>query len=225
MKARLFLLTVLLLFIVGCGSTPTPQIIRETIVVEVTRIVPTYTPYPTFTPIPPSPTKPPTPTVIPPTATPTSTSVPSPTATVKPSPSPTIAATPTPLSEYLEYAQEIGLISEEYREALKKIGSLLAEAEQEPELLFDEDWRTEIDLWMIGILMLGEWIREVQPPIVFADAHADMLEATEHYDNAMLLLAEWLEEFDPTKLQEAVVEMALATQCLKDSTAKFKALQ
>jgi len=52
----------LIALLTGC-SQPTPQVIKETVVVYVTQPPPpTYTPYPTYTPVPPAPTYTPYPT-------------------------------------------------------------------------------------------------------------------------------------------------------------------
>ena len=67
-------LAVLALILLSACSQPTPEVIKETVVVHVTQqALPTHTPYPTYTPAPPAPTYTPYPTLTPQPATPTNT--------------------------------------------------------------------------------------------------------------------------------------------------------
>ena len=76
---RLAVLVLILILLLSACSQPTPEVVRETVVVYVTQqALPTYTPYPTYTPAPPAPTYTPYPTPTPQPATPTSTPTPQP---------------------------------------------------------------------------------------------------------------------------------------------------
>ena len=100
MKCLAVLALILVLLLPAC-SQPTPQVVKETVVVYVTQqALPTYTPYPTYTPAPPAPTYTPYPTPTPQPATPTSTPTPQP---------PTPTSTPLPESStYLGVARQGG---------------------------------------------------------------------------------------------------------------------
>lgn len=220
MKARLLLLTMLLPLMVACGSTPTREIIKETVLVEVTcpleitrlvqqevtrlvekpvtvlvthRPLPTYTPYPTYTP------------------------VSAPTATVSPA--------PTVSSEHTNYALAVAKLCEEYVDALEQIRLLLLRAADDPDLLFTEDWLTEIGFHILEIGTLGVATRELEPPALFVDPHADLVEATEHFDQSMRLLIEWLDNHEVAKLEASAREMQMAQECLERGVLKLKELQ
>ena len=120
--AKKLAVVLVVLYLVGC-STPTPQIVRETVIVKETVTVKetvivtqpplsTNTPYPTYTPQEPLPTYtlPPTYTPRPtytkppkPTSTPGPTNTPKPTATPTASPTPVPTATPVPPPEPIVY--------------------------------------------------------------------------------------------------------------------------
>lgn len=90
MKRLAVLLPLLILLLPAC-SVPTPEVIKETVVVYVTQPpLPTYTPYPTYTSVPPAPTYTPYPTLtsqaVAPTSTPTPQAI-TPTSTPTPDPS------------------------------------------------------------------------------------------------------------------------------------------
>ena len=98
---RLAVLVLILILLLSACSQPTPEVVRETVVVYVTQqALPTYTPYPTYTPAPPAPTYTPYPTPTPQPATATSTPTPQP---------PTPTSTPLPESSaYLDVVQQGG---------------------------------------------------------------------------------------------------------------------
>jgi len=74
---RLAVLILLMILLLPACSQPTPEVIKETVVVYVTQPpLPTYPPYPTYTPVPPAPTCTPYPTLPPQTVAPTSTPTP-----------------------------------------------------------------------------------------------------------------------------------------------------
>ena len=91
MKRLAVLVLLLILSLLSACSQPTPEVIKETVVVYVTQPpLPTYTPYPTYMSVPPAPTHTPyltlTPQAVAPTSTPTPQAM-APTSTPTPDPS------------------------------------------------------------------------------------------------------------------------------------------
>jgi hypothetical protein len=108
---RLAVLTLIVISLPAC-SQPTPEAVKETVVVYVTQQpLPTYTPYPTYTPAPPAPTYTPYPTPTPQPATPTRTPTPqppTPTSTPTPKPPTPTNTPPPPSSAYLGVMRQGG---------------------------------------------------------------------------------------------------------------------
>ena len=133
---RLAVLVLIPILLLPACSQPTPEVIKETVVVYVTQQpLPTYTPYPTYTSVPAALTHTPYPTPTPRAATPTSTPTPYPTPTPRattptstPTPVAVPTATPVPTLTVEELAQSLHTpwAAKDWEEVIRLIEQILA---------------------------------------------------------------------------------------------------
>jgi len=116
-------------------------------------------------------------------------------------------------------------IANDYASTFENIGALWVIATEDLLLLFDDDWKLQMAIQIVAVKLCGERARELEPPPLFQNGHEDFVEATWHFDRAMDLYAEGIDEFDPAKIEKATEEIALGKDCIKRATAKFEELQ
>jgi hypothetical protein len=162
-------------------------------------VSPTPEPTPTATPIPP------TATPIPPTATP-----------IPPT------ATPGISPQERAYALEIIELLEEHADLSDKISVLQDQASKDPALFSDESWLQDVSITVAAMQRCGQRIRELVPPVRFEEAHQDLVEATRHHDRSNALFMQGVEELNPDKAFQALLELKLANQYMARSTVKLK---
>ena len=62
-------------------------------------------------------------------------------------------------------------------------------------------------------------LRAIQPPAAYADTHASLLEAADHYDTAMDLYEEALSTLSQEKMNQANAELETATALFNTAIA------
>ncbi len=201
-------------------------------VIETPLATQTQVPLPTNTPsaIPTNtslPTRTSTPTYVPTdTSEPLETATPFITATLEstdtPQPTATQDMTATTEAEEQAYLIEMTQIGDDYVTALELVGELSNQAGEDPTLLFDEEWKTQMAIGLLLMQVSGENSRELQPPARYEEAHKQFLEAVVHMDRVVELLPRGIDELDADLINEASIEMLLGTEALDEATAAFE---
>ena len=115
-------------------------------------------------------------------------------------------------------------VAEGYSTALQWMGELFSEASEDTSLLFDEDWRERMVLALALLRASGQALRELTPPAAFAPAHGHLLVAADHYDAAVDLTVDGIDELDADKLTAAQAEMLLGTEAVQRATEALNAV-
>lgn len=161
-----------------------------------------------------------------------STDTPAPTNTSHPTntPEPTATAVPAAAASSLEadelvYVMALGEIGESYAEAWTKAGKLMAEAGRNLTLIADEDWRIQMALALATIKANNKRVRELNVPPRFAGIQAEMLVAADHYDRAVDLIAEGIDERDGDKMARGTEEIKGGTAAVTRAGQELEALR
>jgi hypothetical protein len=187
-------------------------------------LLPTYTPRPSATERPidtprPSQTERPMNTPAPtaqPTIAPTSAST-RPPATAAPA----AAGTATPSAADLAYINAVVPILNNSSDGLNWLGEQFTAAGKTPTLLTDDGWRTKV----AGALLTISWsdiqLRKLTPTARFADVHAELLQAADHYDAAVALTTAGLDKLDGAKLSQAAERLNAGTAAIQRAKQKL----
>ncbi|MCZ7568843.1 MAG: thermonuclease family protein [Ardenticatenaceae bacterium] len=179
----------------------------------------TKTPRPTWTRRPlDTPTRVPTNTRVP-------TDTPAPTPTSTPEPSPTATNTPSVDPSESAYIQAVIELSESYAEAWTKASELATTVGSDVSLIFDQDWRTEMAVALGTVKANNARVRQLEAPARFAEVHAELLVAAAHYDRAVDLFAEGIDELNADKMTRAAAEIEIGNAAINRAAAKAQALK
>ncbi len=99
-----------------------------------------------------------------------------------------------------------------YFSANDRIGQLLGQVSDDPLLLMDDNWKINLAANMAIVKLQGQQFRKLQPPARFSEFHKETVNATNHMDKAIDLLAAGINNLDSNKLDQANHELDLATQ-------------
>lgn len=175
--------------------------------------------FPTATEVPATVTAHPTDTPITVTATPRPTHT-----TIPPTPTPDDAATATAAAEEaaadevaaeLAYRAEMIEIGEEYVLSLEGIAKQSGLASDDPTVIIDNDWKVDTVVYLTMLKLANDRVRGLEPPARFADAHAEMLTAADHFDLSVQYYAEGVDELDANKLDLAATNMQLGNEAVR----------
>ncbi len=133
-------------------------------------------------------------------------------------------ATPGISPQERAYALEIIELLEEYADLSDKISVLQDQASKDTALFSDERWLQDVSIIVAAMQRCGQRIRELVPPVRFEEAHQDLVEATRHHDHANALFMQGVEELNPDKVLQALLELKLANQYMARSNVKLKPL-
>ncbi len=203
------------LFLPDTGSEPATE--SET---QVAEIVIEETQQPTAEPTQPQPTAEPSPlpTEPPPTEPPTAippTDIPQPTAT---------AEIDEDAAAELLYRAEMAEILETYYTSMQGIGTQSTAVASDVSLLFNDEWKIRTAVYLAGLTMAGESLRELKPPARLEEVHADLLEAADHFDRVVTNYSQGIDEIDADKINQAAASLELGSQAMDNAAEKLVAL-
>jgi hypothetical protein len=112
-------------------------------------------------------------------------------------------------------------IAETYESALLGLATQSTEAGTDPLLIFNDDWLIKTGVYLAGLTLAGESLRELDPPERFHEVHEDMLEAAGYFDLVVKYYAEGVDEVDPDKLNLASTNMLLGAESVSTATDKL----
>jgi len=173
-----------------------------------TSLPPTPTPWPTFTPLP-------TYTSMP-TYTPLPTFTPIPTEPPAPEAPPQVEATPTD-------DEPIQLLSPACSAALERLEQISAEFTRSPTVIFDAEWRAEINQALEEMRTACGSLESASPvPGQVAEVQRLLSLSSQAYDEANRLLNEGIAERNPGKMWNAVQQFTQAARYLSEALAGLR---
>jgi len=150
-----------------------------------------------------------------PSLTPTTVPAVTPTAT----PIPTVMSTAIPETrEESQYHVEMPRLMDRYIVVFSTVGSLSGQAGTDPNLLRDTRWREDIAQALAEMLLVGFEVRALEPPPHFEKTHELLSQATVHFDASVYLLADGIDNLDPSLFTQAAEEIALGTELIEQAT-------
>ena len=132
-----------------------------------------------------------------------STTASKPTPTATPRPSAALTANDRQAAE--DYANDIYPILLEYGSAFDEIGSLFTNAPKNA--AFDSDWRISVIYQLARIKASNNQLRALTAPVSLKPVHDQMLIGAEHYETAVNLVADWLDNFNIATIKQATTEI------------------
>lgn len=182
----------------SAGALPTPTPTQA----------PTHTPLPTETSLP---TNTPAPTNTPqPSNTPEPTNTREPTST----PPPTNTTQPTAEPQASTYQKEMIQISEDYITALNWTSELASEASEDPMLMYDDTWRTEMASALVMLRDCNSRVRQLDPPPAYQASYEHLLDAADHFDAAVTYMVDGIDEMDPDLIAKSSEHMSEGADCM-----------
>ena len=89
----------------------------------------------------------------------------------------------------------------------------------DPTLSFDSVWVGKTLIAILTIRAAGGRLRGLEPPSRFAEMHGKLLIMAAHYDRAMDLYADGVDNLDTSLLIESSVEINFATEAMSEARA------
>lgn len=146
---------------------------------------------------------------------------------VQPATSSTVAATTTPIAESLledAYTSALTPIMANYASSMNTFGEQMTAASNNPSLALDKQWRLRTATVLASWKLLGNQLRELQPPARFTDIHKELLTAATHYDKASDLVAAGIDQLSADLIKQGTNEMQLGLAAINRATAMTKNL-
>lgn len=158
----------------------------------------------------------PTETPIPPTATAEPTDTPAPTNTPRPTRTPRPTATEDPGDTYVD---EVLDISGRYIIITQAMSILFEAAGNDPLLIFDDNWNTDVLAQLSSSLSVVDDIRALTPPDILEPTHAELLLFADDQESFVQIMNRFLQTHDVNDVYEAIDYMDRATQHIANATA------
>ena len=173
---------------------PTPTAMVETEATAAAEERATAEPEPVATPVPtPTPTPPPEPTATS-APTPTPTPVPTPTSTAIPTPTPE----PCPPPDVSAYFDKVRAAEESLAGTMSAFGGLALQVANDPSLVQDPGWNTQMDAVLFRLQANAESIREIRPvPSSVRHIHADVEDLADVIEGGVEALGRGTESGNP----------------------------
>ena len=86
----------------------------------------------------------------------------------------------------------------------------------------DDEWRKKVVLVLAIMRLTNDNVRALDPPEVFVDRQGYLLIAAAHYDKAIDLCLESIDNVDADKLNQSIEEFGLGTAAIKQSAEVAK---
>lgn len=102
-----------------------------------------------------------------------------------------------------DYMNGLRSILKDYQGSFDELSGLVEEAQQDPDVASDEAWQAEMDEVLAAMRSGNSQLRALEPPAVWDEGHAEVIEAADYFDQALDLLEEALDEKSVDKVDQS----------------------
>jgi len=98
--------------------------------------------------------------------------------------------------------------------ASMKISELSSEASEDPTMIYDDAWRSEMATALAMLRDCNNRVRQLDPPPAYEASHRHLLDAADHFDATVTYMIDGIDEMDGDLIAKAGKHMSEGADCV-----------